>query len=117
MQKENNVVEHTPLPWRRQTEGEGYAPGIVRTDDVPCIADCGWYLPGDNDAMEIVDANMDFIVRACNSHDELVNQLEALWGWCLNNHADELFAGADFMRAAVETVLEKAKGDNHAAEA
>jgi hypothetical protein len=72
-------MEHTPIPWEVDTHSpphEGMKGMIcVRACDSPmnsCLASIG--------TDEEAKANADFIVRACNSHEELLAALQA----CIN---------------------------------
>lgn len=57
-------VKHTPLPWKAEN-GESRGAWIMGSDECWAALVCG-----DNDSTAI--ANKDFIVRACNSHYELL---------------------------------------------
>ena len=63
-------TSHTPGPWKQHaTPGKIYA--SVRGADGRCVADCG------SRSDVIAQANAEFIVRACNAHDDLLEALEA----------------------------------------
>lgn len=66
-------TKHTPGPWyQHRTKDKVYA--NVRSANVGCIADCG------SRSDSIAQANAAFIVRACNSHDKLLEACKtALW--------------------------------------
>lgn len=73
---ENTTTEtkHTPTPWRLQPIGgdlfiDGKGPEFI----------CDMLRGGaDENRIAVVDSNAAFIVRACNSHYELVEALEGL---------------------------------------
>ena len=65
-------TKRTPGPWTtgiRQEGGRGFAVREIRAADGECIADIRGIDSGIN------AANAAYIVRACNSHDELVAAL------------------------------------------
>lgn len=68
-------MEHTKTPWR-----VGCAGAVVADEPVPEIhgseaVDCyGGHLIAES----IAPRNAEFIVRACNSHDQLVSALQAI---------------------------------------
>jgi acetoacetate decarboxylase len=74
---------HTPLPWtvrqqnanrwRVETSEEGEIPLTIATVTLAC---CGV----DSDSPETNRANANFIVRCCNSYDELVAVCEEMQG-------------------------------------
>jgi hypothetical protein len=76
-------AKHTPTPWLIEG-GCVYAPNLEGTNRFSLIVHGGWQTAGvyRTDADEL-QANAAFIVRACNSHDALVEALRALL-----NHAD-----------------------------
>ena len=62
-------TSHTPGPWKQHaTPGKIYA--SVRGADGRCVADCG------SRSDVIAQANAEFIVRACNAHDDLLEALQ-----------------------------------------
>lgn len=63
-------VKHTPLPWKAEA-GEGRGARIVGADEKWSALPCG-------DTDETVIANKAFIVRACNSHYELLDALRRI---------------------------------------
>ncbi len=79
------LVGHTPLPWKRRVDG------IIRSK----------YGPVDLSAKE----NVEFIIEACNMHDEFIELLEEVKGLTANtntmlgagiyNRANELLAKAE----------------------
>lgn len=77
-------IKHTPLPWKM--DGDGFDSVAARDfgTDGYCIFsvdDDGCYKDGICDLLNIVDdaesqANAEFIIRACNSHYELLEALK-----------------------------------------
>ncbi len=63
------MSEHSPTPWRRGTDGLIFAANNEYVTDT-----CGTSLPGGEE-------NQKLIVRAVNSHDELVAALKDLVEW------------------------------------
>ena len=67
----NKPVSHTATPWRRHdTEHDA----IVASGDRLCIALV--YAPNQQRPDAECAANLEFIVRACNAHDDLVAALQ-----------------------------------------
>ncbi len=70
-------TKHTPIPWSIKYEG---APEIWTVDRTKPIADAAWdedYYPDDGLPTQAeVEANAEFICKACNHHDELVGMVE-----------------------------------------
>ena len=82
------MAEHTPGPWMQRSRPTGKA-RLERqiyageSDTLGYIAEC--YSPissfnnyGGPKTVQEAEANAAFIVRACNSHDELVAMLEGV---------------------------------------
>jgi len=68
-------LKHTPTPWKLDAHLIGQ---IVSQDDTKLIARAGRVEPiADLDQCERV-ANAEFIVCACNSHDQLVTALRSV---------------------------------------
>lgn len=71
-QKRNKMAaEHTKLPWKVSKASLDGKELFVRGDDVTIVA-CRHRLP-----YPLSNANMEFIVRACNSHDALLEACKA----------------------------------------
>jgi hypothetical protein len=72
------TASHTPTPWVVEKNSVNAENGSVVS-----IAECGLSAPGqswsgtDYSTREHQAANAEFIVRACNSHDQLVAALKA----------------------------------------
>lgn len=71
----NQVAQHTPTPWqydgtRVTFQKHAYS---YRFDIAGCFRDVG---------LEESKANAEFIVRACNCHDELVRELQNVLEHC-----------------------------------
>ena len=100
-------AKHTPLPWKWTPEGRGEwdditglegADGtkIITLKDVyPGYSECGEDL-----IMEIDPKNAAFIVRAVNSHDELLAACEA----ALAEHPAENGRGVDLPQSLAATL-------------
>lgn len=90
-------MQHTKTPWRISA-GIGFGKGAVVADEpVPEIggSDAVDYYGGHLIAESIAPRNAEFIVRACNAHDELVGALTdlvAATGWKTMTEADLLEA-------------------------
>lgn len=73
------TVSHTPTPWAVEKNSVNAENGSVVS-----IAECGFSVPGqswsgtDYSTKEHQAANAEFIVRACNSHDQLVETVRKL---------------------------------------
>ncbi len=70
------MSQHTPTPWKAQQGLSSTSPRleIVRADLSAFVAQVHRTHDGNKEA----EANAAFIVRACNSHDALVEALSAL---------------------------------------
>ena len=95
-------MEHFPLPWRHEN-------GLVKA-----VSHGKWFTVvrgGSKFTPDGVKANAAFIVRACNSHDELVAALESMMperiGYDQSMSIDMYLNAVDKARAA----LAKAKGE------
>lgn len=69
-------VKHTPTPWFAQRQGSStvYIESRIRPGTLQEVAACGPTEAGS----EQQDANAEFIVRACNAHEQLVAALRDL---------------------------------------
>ena len=101
-------TKHTPLPWHFQDEYIR-ADSENMDDSGNVVADV--YCKPSTTHAEIMEANAAFIVRACNSHDELVAALESMMperiGYGQSMSIDMYLNAVDKARAA----LAKAKGE------
>ena len=98
------MTEHTPKPWRVWDVREG----LVITDDTLAtrhICEVQGATP------EEAAANAEFIVRACNTHDDLVRALEVLVKEVLDAGTDCYFCSADCRKGLdlARAALTKAK--------
>ncbi len=72
------MTKHTALPWKVVAEDIGdetfiYAPvGIKGADGFDVVSYEGGFTPNSEWKLDVIKANADFIIRACNCHDELV---------------------------------------------
>jgi len=106
----NKPALHTPTPWSRDEEADRT---MITPEYDPCYyigelwsdkKDPDGRYPGDGERL----ANADFIVKAVNSHDELLTALEGLMGlWDREDVADTW--SEDFERA--QAAIAKAKGE------
>lgn len=76
------MSEHTPIPWSL-TDDHGQFPNCIKTDCGTCqvicqMADEWERLPF---AKGTAKANAEFIVRACNHHDDLLEALGDTLSW------------------------------------
>ena len=72
---ETNAIKHTPTPWRIGRNGTDYC---VFAGEDGLVADCDTSDDACGNKTDI--ANAAFIVRACNSHQALVDALKDLRG-------------------------------------
>ncbi len=79
----DGLPSHTPLPWRvaEKPLGNHRRTNFSLTDALLSPVIVG----GDNPGQR--DANADFIVRACNSHHDLLAALKAVYVWDDNQAA------------------------------
>lgn len=106
------TTKHTPTPWSiHWLMGTGNYHWISRSsneEDRVCLVET--FAPTDGDMEAVGKANAAFIVRACNSHDELVAALELALSHMPDN--ERLYYGKD--NGDLDTVkqaLAKAKGE------
>lgn len=93
-------IKHTPLPWfYEQVHKEGYFK-ITRDDgeDTHKVAS------------GLSQSDAAFIVRACNSHYDLIAALEGLTSWCEGYEIAENPIALKYIEKA-RAALSKAKGD------
>ena len=89
------TASHTPTPWVVEKNSVNAENGSVVS-----IAECGFSAPGqswsgtDYSTSEHQAANAEFIVRACNSHDDLMAALEDMMAWA-RAVSDEYIDGGD----------------------
>jgi hypothetical protein len=75
------TVTHTPLPWRLRMNDSGMCNGVaVSATVLPPEPFTGPYIAEVGSSR----ANAEFIVRACNSHEELLAALKALTVACVS---------------------------------
>ena len=98
--------KHTPIPWRLAEQGLGQNAGIFPANATgPCIADCNYGNPAET------LANAQFIVCACNVHDDLLAALEYV-SLMLGDFTPDGLKGLGFDVALekVDAAILKAKG-------
>lgn len=82
MTKAELLAGHTPLPWERQStdcEGPDYGVSIIGSNLGGLVAAAlPWSTEIEDGDFSRVEANAEFIVRACNSHYDLLEALQAL---------------------------------------
>lgn len=66
------MAEHTPTPWK--ASGNGIHKGIR------CVATTDYIDRRSGEEFKEACANAEFIVRACNAHDDLLAACEAICG-------------------------------------
>ena len=76
-------MSHTPTPWRSSF------PSYVIGGGIKICQLKGIYINNPNR-----EADAEFIVRACNSHDELLEACEKLVAWDNGHGNDELYTDA-----------------------
>lgn len=115
-------MAHTPLPWKvYEDEDElksSYQPGIESANLSIVVIGYDFNSPDQGvqgKTTEEAWANAEFIVRACNSHYELLAACEALPDFDIENPdaADFKDNAASFMRAMklARSAIAKAKGE------
>jgi hypothetical protein len=119
------MTKHTALPWKVVAEDIGdetfiYAPvGIKGADGFDVVSYEGGFTPNSEWKLDVIKANADFIIRACNSHDELVEALKAASVFIKNGIElgfirmpdKDIPDPAHLVPGMVETALAKAEGD------
>lgn len=70
-------MEHTPLPWGIDPDGHG-TPWNIETANGDTPIALAAQVVGDDTKQSTRSANALFIVRACNSHDELLEGLASI---------------------------------------
>jgi 3-methyladenine DNA glycosylase/8-oxoguanine DNA glycosylase len=111
--------EHTPTPWVSPNEPDG-SPAIFFSDGDPFMA-VGECITHSMIGLEQARANASFIVRACNSHAELVKALEVTHAVLSSLKPDALgvegskegtnYYRAEYLIKLIEGALEKARGE------
>ena len=98
-------MNHTPTPWN--TEAYGYR--IVESKHDNPVADCKG---GDSGSVMEAQANVAFIVRACNAHEALVAVVDKFLDLCTRVNDDDPVAPA-LLNACEEglAALKLASGD------
>ena len=99
--------KHTPTPWKANKWAPGWEISAPESHYTVCrLTDCN------NE-----EANAAFIVRACNSHDELLEALKGLLLEVTGAHsgtssifAEELKSGRSFHIAVARAAIAKAEG-------
>lgn len=73
-------MEHTPLPWKRCSANEGKCScGLIWSLPADCtVASAHSIKDGEGPTLEQSLLNADFIVRAVNCHDELLEACKAM---------------------------------------
>jgi len=104
-------TKHTPTPWRIDHRAKTAVVGSRNY----VVAACGGYANNTRDQTELseeLEANAEFIVLACNVHDELVAALKALHA-CHRafSNSENWTALDDEARAAAERAIAKARGE------
>jgi hypothetical protein len=101
-------TKHTPTPWYWEHNPNGHGPYVRATNGTKRKIAATWcqnQSPVSN--IKQNEANAEFIVRACNAHDNLVAALDAAYGELL---ADDHRDGARLcLLSNIEKALSKAK--------
>ena len=89
--------KHTPLPWYKTASSpDGYIYGA----DNKCIVEFGPETAGHMD--EERWANAEFVVRACNAHEDLLEACSMMLRLMEGENLDEAFDGeAEILRTAI----------------
>lgn len=101
MRKSKKVVSHTPIPWTTE-EYQGEPKRIVVGPNNEMIADCYADSSDDINLPENYKANADFIVRAVNSHEELLAALKLARAEIFEFNPDNSFVYYDSILAKAE---------------
>ena len=96
------MTEHTPLPWELQVNGAAYNIVADRETRHHLILLNMEYVDADE-----FEANAKFVVRASNSHADLLEALEAI-NAVFATHTNEQI-NVDWIRSKVGQAIEKAK--------
>lgn len=98
------MAAHTPVPWHRRVGREGNGFAISQHEQI--CNDRGYAVVIlEHDGSTEGGANAEFIVRACNGHEDLVAAIEGLLTTRAGNSAQRNRAIAE-----AEVVLAKASG-------
>lgn len=99
-------AKHTPVPW--SINHDIHAKSICRDEPFTDIAVCfGSEGQRSTPSSDEGDSNAEFIVLACNAHEDVVKALEAFFEWYDKPSVDgELVLASELLRAA----LAKARG-------
>ena len=112
-------TKHTELPWQSDQVRGGYNLGIVRNGEWVRIGRVGGELTGNKLTQADDNANAEFIVKACNSHDDLVfmaNNTVTLTTFLLTSLArctlgDKTRKAVQALQEQALAAIAKAKGD------
>jgi len=97
---------HTPTPWSVFRAGKQYGIDAESMQSIVSFGDDHEPDIGVQGAtIEEAHANAEFIVRAVNSHEDLVAALKEARGYL------ELYAGTGFDFSAIDAALQKSTGD------
>ena len=111
------MAEHTPVPWEHGSRGNArfvvYGGKAVHGKAI-CVMRSTQADPPDHPLNLEADANAEFIVQACNAHDELLAALERqcalLEAMALVPNANHVKRDIGVMLTAARAALAKAKG-------
>ena len=105
--------KHTPTPWQLEWHSQGHVViaeskhrrGHIYRHNVVVIG-------GETQNRELLDANAEFIVLACNAHDELVKLIDDLCKWDDANSKDPYQLEVEHpTRERADAILAKARGE------
>ena len=100
-------MKHTPLPWEL-SDHDANGQRIVRGEHIE-ICTCWHHCVGSIE--KEMEANAAFIVQACNSHDDIVAALEAMYAIHTGEHADNYQEALTKALNKAEAALDLAKGE------
>jgi hypothetical protein len=108
-------IKHTPTPWFFLKNGPDYAISATKSR-IARFSDIFATQPHSEAQYEEAEANAEFIVRACNAHDDLVAALELSKSFIRYNTTpencvsigDNIFSGTDIYNS-IQSALVKAK--------
>ena len=99
-------MEHTPTPWRMM---KGKQPVYKRTIEGIATIGAPYKFHANEMSISEAQANAEFIVRAVNSHDELVEALKTMYGYFNDIVIHDDQKTSDFILECAREALAKAE--------
>lgn len=107
-------LQHTPTPWYRNIRPITKYPVIYAGDSPNHVYCFSFHVPR-GVTPEQAEANVDFLLRACNSHDALVSAAQHALGTlkdCASERRDFTWAEAQSIMLTLGAALKLAKEGN-----